>query len=228
MVVGFHLGGTLVQRSKQLDQKLSEQILSFCRHIAGSCQITAACICSHYALGLSNTKTAVEVLLVIRGFQPRLMNYLKVFDGRNIIVFAVDKWIFERDVDRGFLGEALAGGLIFPYIPLVNEDYLHIQEVKLKKRLTLELLENLVLDFPELSYEIHIKPEYFMYETMLSRTRLFPPMIYNLLNFTRENAKKENIKNALHGYFEALKELEEEKLVRQLRPHPKILCQHLF
>ena len=187
------LGETLVQRSGQLDEKLSEQILNFCRHIAGSCQITAACLCDDYALGLSNTKTAVEVLLVIRGFQPRLMNYLKVFDERNIIVFAVDEWIFERDVDRGFLGEALAGGLIFPYKPLLNEVYLHAQEVKLKKRLTLELLENLVLDFPELSYEIHIKPEYFMYETMLSRTRLFPPMIYNLLNFMRENCKKENM-----------------------------------
>jgi len=212
----------LVQRSKQSDKKLSEQILNFCRHIAGPYHITAACMCGNYALGLSNAKTPVEVLLVIHDFQPRLMNYVKVSGEKRVFVFAVDEWIFERDVDRGFLGEALAGGLIFPYIPLVNEDYLHIQEVKLKKRLTLELLENLVLDFPELSYEIHIKPEYFMYETMLSRTRLFPPMIYNLLNFMRENVKKENIKNALHGYLEALKELEEEKLINFSNGYVKI------
>ncbi|MFZ0966569.1 MAG: hypothetical protein WAN82_08100, partial [Candidatus Bathyarchaeia archaeon] len=212
----------MVQRSKQSDKKLSEQILNFCRHIAGPYHITAACMCGNYALGLSNAKTPVEVLLVIHDFQPRLMNYVKVSGEKRVFVFAVDEWIFERDVDRGFLGEALAGGLIFPYIPLVNEDYLHIQEVKLKKRLTLELLENLVLDFPELSYEIHIKPEYFLYETMLSRTRLFPPMIYNLLNFMRENVKKENIKNALHGYLEALKELEEEKLINFSKGYVKI------
>jgi len=212
----------LVQRSKQSDKKLSEQILNFCRHIAGPYHITAACMCGNYALGLSNAKTPVEVLLVIHDFQPRLMNYVKVSGEKRVFVFAVDEWIFERDVDRGFLGEALAGGLIFPYIPLVNEDYLHIQEVKLKKRLTLELLENLVLDFPELSYEIHIKPEYFMYETMLSRTRLFPLMIYNLLNFMRENVKKENIKNALHGYLKALKELEEEKLINFSKGYVKI------
>jgi tRNA A-37 threonylcarbamoyl transferase component Bud32 len=156
---------------------------------------------------------AVEVLLVIRGFQPRLMNYVKVVDGRNIIVLAVDEGVFEMDVDKGFLGEALAGGLIFPYTPLLNEGYLHVQEVKLKKRLILELLENLVLDFPELSYEIHVKPEYFMYETMLVRARLFPPMIFNLLNFMRENSKKENIEKALRGYSEALKDLEKEKSV---------------
>jgi tRNA A-37 threonylcarbamoyl transferase component Bud32 len=179
-------------------------------------------MCGNYALGLSNAKTPVEVLLVIHDFQPRLMNYVKVSGEKRVFVFAVDEWIFERDVDRGFLGEALAGGLIFPYTPLVSEVYLHVQEVKLKKRLTLELLENLVLDFPELSYEIHIKPEYFMYETMLSRTRLFPPMIYNLLNFMRENVKKENIKNTLRGYLEALKELEEEKLVNFSKGYVKI------
>jgi len=141
------------------------------------------------------------------------MNYMKVFDEKNIFVLAGDEWVFERDVDRGFLGEALACRLIFPYTPIINEEYLHVQEVRLKKRLILELLENLVLDFPELSHEIYIKPEYFMYETMLSRARLFPPMIYNLLNFMRENSKKENIENALPGYLEALKELGREKII---------------
>jgi tRNA A-37 threonylcarbamoyl transferase component Bud32 len=150
------------------------------------------------------------------------MNYVKVSGKKKIFVFAVDEWIFERDVDRGFLGEALAGGLIFPYEPLLNAAYLHVQEVKLKKRLALELLENLVLDFPELSYEIRIKTEYFMYETMMSRTRLFPPMIYNLLNFMREDVKKENIKNALRGYSEALKELEEQKLINSSKGYVKI------
>ena len=209
----FPLGETLVQHSKCVSEKLFEQILNFGRHVAGSCPITAACICGDYALGLSDAKTTVEVLLVIHDFQPRLMNYVKVFDEKSVFVFAVDEWVFERDVDRGFLGEALACRLIFPYTPIINEEYLNVQEVKLKKRLILELLENIVLDFPELSYEIHIKPEYFMYETMLSRARLFPPMIYNLLNFMQKNGKKENIENALPGYLEALKELEREKLI---------------
>ena len=141
------------------------------------------------------------------------MNYVKVLDARNIIVYAVDEWVFERDVDRGFLGEALAGKMIFPYVSLMNGNYLHLQEVKLKKRLVLELLETLVLDFPELSYEFHIKPEYFMYESMLSRTRLFPPMIYGLLNFMRKDVRKRNTELVMRGYSEALKELEEENAV---------------
>ena len=201
------------RQSRLPDGKLRRQIISFCRRIAGSCQITTACIVGDYALGLTDAKTVVEVLLVIRGFQPRLMSYVKILDDRSVIVFAVDEWVFERDVDRGFLGEALAEGIIFPYVALKNEDYLHLQEVKLKKRLVLELFENLVLDFPELSYNLHIEPEYFMYETMLSRARLFPPMIYTVLNFMQNNAKKENAKLVMRRYLEALRELEEDDVI---------------
>ena len=104
------------------------------------------------------------------------MNYARILDGNVVAILAVDEWLFGRDVEKGFLGEGLAGELIFPYVPLINRDYLRLEEVKLKKRLTLELLESLVRDYPELSYDFHIKPEYFMYEAMLTRARLFPPM----------------------------------------------------
>jgi len=154
----------LIHNIRSLEEEFSRQILEFCRHVAGSCKITAAFVLDDYALGSTSPGALIQVLLVIRDFPPKLMNYIKVLDGKNIAVLAVDEWVFERDVERGFLGEAVAGGLIFPYAPLVNKDFLGAQEVMLKRRLILELLENLVLDFPELSYELHIKPEYFMYE----------------------------------------------------------------
>jgi len=207
------LGENLSKRSKLSDEELTKQILDFSRHVAGSCQITAVCMCGDCVLGFSNRKTTMEILLVIRDFQPRLMSYVKTVNERNVIFYAVEKRVFERDVDRGFVGEALAGKMIFPYISLINGNYLHLQEVKLKKRLILELLENLVLNFPELSYEFHINPEYFMYETMLSRARLFPPMIYSLLNFMRKDVKKENVEMVMHGYLEALKQLEKGAVV---------------
>jgi tRNA A-37 threonylcarbamoyl transferase component Bud32 len=190
-----------------------KRTLSFCRYVAGPCKITAACIWGDSTLSLLGKKANVEILLVIQGFKPRLMNYVNVFDETSVIMCAVDEWVFERDVDRGFLGEALAGGLLFPYSPLVNTDYLHVQEVKLKKRLIRELLENLVLEFPELSYQMQIKPEYFMYEAMLVRARLYPPIMYDLLDFLHEKDKKKNIEAVLQGYQEALKELEKEKTI---------------
>jgi len=203
----------LAQSKQRSEERLVEQILGFSRRAAGSCEIRAIAICGNYAFGPTNPKAAIEVLLVIRDFQPRLISHVRVFDGRNVVVFAVDAWVFERDVDRGFLGEAMAGLLIFPYIALMKPGYLRTQEAKLKKRLIIELLTNLVLDFPELSYDLCIKPEYFMYETMLSRVRLFPPMAHSLLVFMQDSVRKENVRRALDAYSEALKELQKEKSV---------------
>jgi tRNA A-37 threonylcarbamoyl transferase component Bud32 len=203
----------LTQSLKHADKKLFEQILEFSKHVAGSSQLIAACICGDYLLGLIDSKEAVEVLLVIRGFQPKLMNYLKTFNGKSTIILAVDQGVFEMDVDRGFLGEGVAGGLIFPHTSLANSEYLHVQEVKLKKRLVRELLENLVLAFPELSYEIHIKPEFFLYESMLSRARLFPPMIFSVLDFVQKDFRERNVATSLQGYCEALEELKNEDII---------------
>ena len=138
---------------------------------------------------------------------------MKVVNDRNIIVVAVDQWVFERDVERGFLGEALASTLIFPYVAVAGNDYLLAQEVMLKKRLIRELLENLVLDFPELSDRIRIKPEYFMYEVMLNRIRVFPPLAYGASNLMRDTASKKEARQVLEGYIEALRQLGKEKRI---------------
>ena len=116
---------------------------------------------------------------------------MKVIDGRSIIVLAVDQWVFERDVERGFLGEALAGTLLVPYNALDGRDYLHTQEILLKKRLILELLANLALSFPELSHLIRVKPKYFMYENVLNRVRVFPPLAYGLPDFIQGRTQQE-------------------------------------
>jgi Kae1-associated kinase Bud32 len=206
-------GEGLKQDSSDPSGELHQQVLEFCRHISGSAQITAISLLDNYSTGTSSVKATLEAVLVIRDFQPRLMSYVKIVGGRSIIFFAVDQWIFERDVDRGFLGEALAGTLIFPHTALYGKEYLRTQEILLKKRLILELLENLVLSFPELSYRLHIKPKYFMYEVMLNRVRIFPPLAYGLSNFMNGVAPEKEVELVFRGYMEALKQLEKEKKV---------------
>jgi tRNA A-37 threonylcarbamoyl transferase component Bud32 len=167
-------------------------------------------------------KTPVEALLIIDEFKPRLMNYVKFFGDAAIIVYVVDKWVFERDVERGFLGEVFAVQLVFPYTPLVNAEYLKAEELKLKKRLILEILENLVLDFPELCCEVQIKPEYFMYEAIYSRARLYPPIRYTSSNFLAGKIEEEKVQAVIDGFLQALKILEEEKVVAYINGYIKI------
>jgi Kae1-associated kinase Bud32 len=188
--------------------ELTRQTLEFCRHIAGTSKIAALALVDNYSMKTSNQRTIHEVMLVIHDFQPRLMSYLKIVNNKTIFVFAVDQWIFERDIDRGFLGEAIASKLIFPYLPLFGNDYLHEKEVVLKKRLILELLENLVVNFPELVQSIQIKPQYFMYEVFSNRIRVFPLIAYDVANLT--SCLLQNEEKAMTSYNEVLKQLETE------------------
>lgn len=189
---------------------LQNKITKICKKIAGSSKIAGICIFGNYILNPENDKTAIEILLVVHGFRPQIINYFRVLNKRNLLIIAVDQQILSKDVDHAFLGRALAGILIFPYISLVGVDYLHREEIKLKKYLILELLKNSVANFPELYKSLRFKPEYFMYESMLNRAQFYPTVISNLRFFIKEKENKEIIDRVLQTHFLALKELERE------------------
>jgi len=193
----------------QSNKDLTKKILGFCRQIAGSNPIMGVCICGFTALEASSKKVDVEVLVVIRDFQPRIMVYVKPLNRYNLIVSAVDQWVFEKDVERAFIGEVVAEKIAFYYQPIMGEEYFEEHEIKVKKRIICELLETLILEFPELSREFLIEPKYFLYETMMRRAKLFPPLTYSFLNMLQKG-KTEAI---MRGYKRALEELEEEEII---------------
>ena len=199
------------QISNLTNDKLNNQILEFCRHIAGSASITAVAHVDNYSNKKINEKTIIDVMLVINNFQPRIMRYIKTFNEQTIFVLAVDQWIFERDIEIGLLGEAIASKLIFPHSPLYGEDYLLRKEVTLKKRLVLELLQNLASSFPELTQHFQIKPQYFMYEVLLNRIRIFPLLSYNAEDLVKGLTLNEA--ENLVSYNNALRQLEAEEKI---------------
>ncbi len=141
------------------------------------------------------------------------MSYLKPIQNKTFFIFAADQWIFDRDVDRGFLGESIASKLIFPYKTIIGEKYLFEKEVELKRRLILESLENLVINFPELAHLIKIQPQYFLYEVLSNRVRVFPLLAYDLSDLTRSLTVNEE--QALKSYKIALKQLEANQVITQ-------------
>jgi Kae1-associated kinase Bud32 len=190
---------------------LDTSILEFCRHIAGQSQIVAVALVDNYSMKKVNKRIVYEVMVVIREFQPRLMSYIKSIDSKTVFLFAVDQWIFERDIDRGFIGEAVASKLIFPYQALFGVTYLHKHEVTLKKRLISELMENLVFVYPEMAGRMQILPQYFLYEVISNRIRIFPLLAYDVASLTQYITKNEQ--ETLTIYKEALAELEAENKI---------------
>jgi len=170
-------GAPALEAAKKIqNDELTTQILEFCRHVAWKSKIVAVAEVDNYSLKDPNERTILEVMLVIHDFQPRLMSYLKSIKNKTVFVFAVDQWIFERDIDRGMLGEAIASKLVFPYHPLLGESYLREREGVLKQRLVLELLENIIINFPELAHRIQILPQYFMYEVFVDIKYRWPAL----------------------------------------------------
>ena len=143
------------------NSELNTQIIDFCRHIAGSSNITAIAYVDNYSMKPLNDKAILNIMLIVHRFPARIMSYVKAVDEKTIFVFAVDQWVFERDIEIGLLGEAIAGKLIFPHSTIYGENYLRVKEITLKKRLIHELLENLASNFPELTHRFQIEPQYF-------------------------------------------------------------------
>ena len=200
--------------------ELNRQILDFCRHIAGSARITAVAQVDRYSDLPDSDRTIIEIMVVILDFQPRLMSYVRTVNGKTVFFFAVDQWVFERDVDRGFIGEAIGSKLVFPYSALEGGGYLHEQEVALKKRLIVELLENLTVNFPELAARMQIKPQYFLYEVLLNRIRVFPLLAYDASSVIAVLTINEE--RSLDSYVEALRRLEMERKIQFAEGYVKI------
>ena len=201
------------QKSDAYDLKLTNQINEFCNQIAQSSQIMAISTLYNSSLNSKKYDNSIEILLIIKDFQPKILTKYRIINNKKITIFIVDQWIFERDVDRGLLGEAFASSLIFPYESLLGQNFLYQHEIVLKKRIILELLENLVQNYPELASQIKIQPEFFMYEAILERVRIFPHLVYSLSTLLTKTSSKE-VKSVKNGYVKAILKLEkEEKLI---------------
>ena len=213
--------------TNQLIEKQKEKILKLCNSIAASRKITAVCIYGPWVCGYADEKTDINVLLILDSFTIRLNTYSETVDGVNVSILTVKRLDFERDVKRGWLGEFFAEKLTVPYEPLKNKEYLQLNEVIIKKRTVSELLENLILEFPESSHEFLVKKEYFMYEIMIRRAKVFPPITYSYLNMSRRTLGNKNMETIMEGYLKALEELEQENIIFFSDDYIKISQNHI-
>jgi tRNA A-37 threonylcarbamoyl transferase component Bud32 len=212
----------------QLKESQKEKAMEQCRRIAGSRRIVAACLFGPWVCGYADEKTDVNVLLVIDNFPLRINTYVAAVDGVNVEVLAINRLSFERDVKKSWLGEFFAEKLTVPYEPLENREYLRNNELKIKKRIVLELLENLILEFPESSHSFLIEKTYFMYTVMRRRARVFPPITSSFLNMLNGNVGKNNIEAIMDGYLKAFEELENENVIFSSDGYIKITKNHII
>ncbi|MEJ2240614.1 MAG: hypothetical protein P8Y18_00495 [Candidatus Bathyarchaeota archaeon] len=205
-----------------LEEEIKEKILEICNNISGSRRIISLCLYGPWVSGYADSKTEINVLMILDPFVVRFNTYFESFDDHKISILTVNYSDFERDVVKSWSGEFFAQKLTIPYEPLLNPKYLQFNEVKIKKRIIIEIIDKLISEFPESSQEFLIKKEYFMYELMMRRAKIFPPIIFSYLNMMQENLNQKNIEMIMNGYLHALNELENEDVIFHSNGYIKI------
>lgn len=190
-----------------------ERILKLCKEVVSPNEIFASCFYGPGIYGYGDEESDINVMLVISRYPPKISTFSKQMNGVNLSILAIDKKVFESDVGHGEFGELVAEIITQPFQPWMKPKYLEKMELRMKKRFVLELLKNVILQYPELSMELLINPDYFMYEVMRRRARLFPPIMHNLVRVFRGKARKKNIDFIMKGYRKALRRLERENFV---------------
>ena len=213
--------------SLSLDGSERNEILTVCKEEASKLKIVAALRYDSFLHVPKGKKRGFRVLLILDSPKMILRHRVKPFKDGKVSLLVVDRKTFEKDVENDWLGGLLVENLLTPYESLVNEDFLWQKEIQAKKRLVTEILDNLVLGYPEMSHELMIEPEYFMYEAMARKVSLYPPIMYKFLKILEGDSKVENLHSIKKGFDAALKMAAEEGIVAQTDRYVKILPKHI-
>jgi len=194
---------------------LQKELIRKCRE-AYEGQIVAACLHGSRAGGYHREDSDFDVLMILKDYPEGIRyNYLP-FLNVHVALLLVDEELFKLDVSNGGLGESIAGRILTPYVPLLNEEYLKESELTLKKRVCLEELEEVIIEYGELSRGLLFRPEYIAFSRMRKRARAYPPLSYSYLKLLSSRRRDENLRALMEGYVEALNTLEREQVVRNI------------
>ena len=198
---------------RDLDNAVKSQILNVCRQVAAPHNVIAVAVSDPHVWGYADEKSDIGVVLIAGSPRLMLRHQLKPLKDGTVSLLAVDQKTFERDVERDWLGGLLVENMLTPYEPLVGSAFLWEREVKAKKRIVTEILTNLVLEYPYMSSELLIKPEYFMFEAMARKAALYPPVAYRFQNLLNSGLREKNRESIMKGFRAALESVALEGLV---------------
>jgi len=173
-------------------------------------------------VGMNGTKGRIDVTVILRSPTRKLSYVREAINDRVVSILVADHRTFEMDVESDWLGGILTESLLFPYEPLINEALLRHYEIKIKMRMISEIIDNLILEYPEISREMLIKPEYFMWETMARKISLYPPSICRLLDPKRGIISREIQELIMSGFLKALERLERNHVISISNGYVKI------
>ncbi len=199
---------------KNLNQdKEKERIIRIINKVVKGLDIEAICMYGSRIAGYANEKSDYDVIVVINNYKNKV-RYKYIFDKIEISAIFVDKDSIIRDAKEGNLGEFVIGRLLNPYEVLVNPEFFDRVEIEYKKRIILEQIDRLQIEYRSLSEYLKIPTEFFLFHRLRFRMRIYPPVKYSyIMTYSGKNNSK-NVKRSLKGFNEAAKLLQKDNQLR--------------
>ena len=199
-----------------IGEELKVKVLSICHEIAdkSACHVAAACFYGSRVSGHARKSSDLDVLLILEPYQEGILYHYKPLDDITVSVLAVDKKLFEGDVEQSQLGEFVVGRLLTPYEPYMAAGYLNTKEVQFKERSINESLQDLISEYPKIIRELRIAPEFFIFYKMGKRAQVYPPVKYSYQRMFEGTLRELNVKRIMTGYLEAIKRLVETGFIK--------------
>ena len=199
---------------KNLNQdKEKERIIRIINKVVKGLDIEAICMYGSRIAGYANEKSDYDVIVVINNYKNKV-RYKYIFDKIEISAIFVDKDSIIRDAKEGNLGEFVIGRLLNPYEVLMNPEFFDKVEIEYKKRIILEQIDRLQIEYRSLSEYLKIPAEFFLFHRLRFRMRIYPPVKYSyIMTYSGKNNSK-NVKRSLKGFNEAAKLLQKDNQLR--------------
>ncbi len=129
-----------------------------------------------YSLPRGELQSVLRILAVVDSLDGGASRTSKVMAGKDIDLLALDRGLFESDIEDSAFLEIGASMLLLPYKALAGDEYLARCGRSYRKRKIKESITGIVWDHPELSRELLIDPRYFVDDISKNVSHLVPEL----------------------------------------------------
>jgi len=159
----------------------------------------------HGAIALGYENEPYHVLVVLEGDAPPRFQRIKECVQADLVI-TVGEENLEGDCADERLGGAIASLLLFPYKTALGDQALDAAEVKYKRHVILESLQNLILDYRLASSHLLIRAEYFLFDKLRKLSAIHLP-VRRLVKSCFHDHLSGSLKLVLPGFERALGDL---------------------
>jgi predicted nucleotidyltransferase len=140
-----------VRRLKEEERNL---VIEAFKEMTKGKEILAACAYGSRIAGYAKEDSDYDVIVVLNNYKPKIRyNYIKkVID---LAALVVDSKSLTKDAEEASLGEFVAGRLLNVYEALMGREFIRNVEIKLKRRVAFEILDEVVLSYGDFYQAYH-------------------------------------------------------------------------